>query len=260
MMTITIMSTSTGTSTATRTAIAMTDGRAADGALTNDGLYRLMAWLSPAFPVGAFSYSHGLEAAIERGLVRDRATLETWIAGILAFGAGASDALLFRAAHAATDDAALATVIELGDAWRPSAELAHESAAQGEAFLAAASAAWLLPAIRRCRVVADAIERPVAYAVAVGAATRDLPLETALAAFLQAFAANLVSAGMRLIPLGQTDGQIAIAHLAPAVARAAASACDGALDDLPRRLGGSAALVEILSMQHETQYTRLFRT
>jgi len=257
-MTTTMMS--MGTATTTVTGTTMTDGRAADDALTNDGLYRLMAWLSPAFPVGAFSYSHGLEAAIERGLVRDRPTLETWIAGILEFGAGASDALLFRAAHAATDDAALAAVIELGDAWRPSAELAHESTAQGEAFLTAAAAAWQLPALRQCRSVADALERPVCYAVAVGAATRGLPLETALAAFLQAFAANLISAGVRLIPLGQTDGQIAIAHLAPAVAHAASVACAGTLDDLPRRLGGSAALVEILSMQHETQYTRLFRT
>src|SRR5262249_55233811 len=81
--------------------------------LTSDGLYRLMTWLSPAFPVGAFSYSHGLEAAIERGLVRNRESLERWIAGILEFGAGASDALLFRAAHAAITDKAIGAVIEL---------------------------------------------------------------------------------------------------------------------------------------------------
>jgi urease accessory protein len=232
----------------------------ADDALTADGLYRLMTWLSPAFPVGAFSYSHGLEAAIERGLVKDRATLQTWIAGILEFGVGASDALLFRAAHAAIADRALAQVIELGDAWRGSAELAHESAAQGEAFLTAAYAAWPLPAIRQCRFVADAIGRPVAYAVAVGAATRGLPLEIALGAFLQAMAANLVSAGIRLVPVGQTDGQITIARLAPVVTRAVAAACAGSLDDLPRRLGGAATQVELMSMQHETQYTRLFRT
>ena len=79
-------------------------------------LYRVLAWFSPAFPVGAFSYSHGLEAAIERGLVKDRASLQTWIAGILEFGAGCSDALLFLAAHAAVTDKALAVVIELGDA------------------------------------------------------------------------------------------------------------------------------------------------
>ena len=228
--------------------------------LTGDGLYRLMTWLSPGFPVGAFSYSHGIETAIERGLVADRATLETWITGIIEFGAGASDALLFRAAHAALDDKALAAVIELGHAWRSTAELAHESTAQGDAFLAAAHAAWPLPAIRQCRFVADAIARPVAYAVAVGAATRGLPLEIALGAFLQATSANLVSAGVRLIPLGQTQGQIAIAHLGPVVARAVSAALDGSLDDLPRRLGGAAMLVDLTSMQHETQYTRLFRT
>jgi len=109
-------------------------------------------------------------------------------------------------------------------------------------------------------LVADAIGRPVAYAVAVGAATSGLPLEIALGAFLQAVAANLVSAGVRLIPLGQTQGQIAISHLGPVVARAVASALDGSIDALPRRLGGAAALVDLTSMQHETQYTRLFRT
>ena len=228
--------------------------------LSSDGLYRLMTWLSPSFPVGAFSYSHGLETAIERGLVKDRATLETWIAGILEFGAGASDALLFRAAHAAIHDKAIAAVIELGAAWRGSAELAHESAAQGEAFLTAAYAAWPLPAIWQCRQVADATGQPVAYAVAVGAATRGLPLEIALGAFLQAIAANQVSAGIRLIPLGQTDGQIAIARLAAAVTRAVAAALAGSIDDLPRRLGSAATQVELMSMQHETQYTRLFRT
>jgi urease accessory protein len=228
--------------------------------LSGDGLYRLMTWLSPAFPVGAFSYSHGLETAIERGLVHNRHSLVGWIEGILEFGSGASDALLFRAAHAAIPDKAIGAVIELGAAWRGSAELAHESAAQGEAFLTAAYAAWPLTVIRQCRQVADALGLPVAYAVAVGAATRGLPLEIALGAFLHATAANLVSAGVRLIPLGQTDGQIAIARLAAAVARAAAAACEGTLEDLPRRLGSAASQVELMSMQHETQYTRLFRT
>ncbi len=151
-------------------------------------------------------------------------------------------------------------MIELADAWRGTAELAHESAAQGDAFLVAAYAAWPLPVISQCRHIATAIGRPVAYAVAVGAAARGLPLEIALGAYLHAMIANLVSAGVRLIPLGQTQGQIAIATLSKSVARATEAACAAPLDDLPRRLGGAAALVDISSMQHETQYTRLFRT
>src|SRR5277367_6969236 len=120
--------TTMGTTMAMRPVPIMTTTMAERGApemLTGDGLYRLMTWLSPGFPVGAFSYSHGIETAIERGLVTDRATLEDWIAGILKFGAGASDALLFRAAHEALDDKALAGVIELGQVWRSTAELAH---------------------------------------------------------------------------------------------------------------------------------------
>jgi urease accessory protein len=262
-MAITIITTTTPRTTGTITAIRITATTMTERSteiLTADGLYQLMAWLSPAFPVGGYSYSHGIETAVERGVVNDRETLETWIGGILSFGAGATDALLFRAAHAALSDKEIAHAIELADAWRGSAELAHESAAQGDAFLAAAYKSWPLPVIWQVRFVADAIQRPVAYAVAVGAATRALPLELALGAYLQAMAANLVSAGVRLVPLGQTDGQITIAALASVVARTVATACEGSLDDLTRRLGGAAAQVDLTSMQHETQYTRLFRT
>lgn len=216
-------------------------------------LYRLMAWLSPAFPVGAFSYSHGLEWAVESGRVTDRAGLETWIGGILGFGAGRLDATLFRAAHGLEG---FEDLIERADAWRGSAELAHESAQQGQAFLAAVEASWPEPGLATLRAAAKG--RPIAYPVAVGAAAgfAGIPLEPALAAFLQAFAANLVSAGVRLVPLGQTDGQIAVRNLEGPVAAAVAAALARPL----HRLGGAASLVDLASMNHETQYTRLFRT
>ncbi len=109
-------------------------------------LYRLMAWLSPAYPTGGFSYSHGLEYAVEAGLVTDRATLVDWIGHILRAGAGRVDAMIFRAAYEAADDAArLDEIADLASAFRASAETALESTQQGAAFLAVTRQAWPAP-------------------------------------------------------------------------------------------------------------------
>jgi len=108
-------------------------------------LYRLLAWLSPSFPVGAFSYSHGLEATVAAGTVHDRATLQSWIAAIVSRGSGRIDADIlceaYRAAEAG-DRAALVAANERGCAFRATAELALEAGQQGVAFLNTCLAAW----------------------------------------------------------------------------------------------------------------------
>src|SRR5262245_13465810 len=216
-------------------------------------LARLMLWLSPAFPVGSYSYSHGLEWIVEAGTVRDAATLGGWIEDLLLFGAGRSDAILLAEAWralAAGDGGALARVAELAAALAPSAERRLETMAQGTAFLAATLAAWPRPEL--AELSADG--REVAYPVAVGAAAaaHGLPLvETALA-FSQAFAANLVSAGVRLIPLGQSDGLRVLARLEPMLPGMVVAALAAGLEDI----GGAAITADIASMRHETQYTR----
>ena len=222
-------------------------------------LYRLMAWLSPSYPLGAYSYSHGLEYAVEAGLVRDAEHLVAWIGSILSRGAGRIDAALFAAAWRAAkgdDEAALQAIAEQAAAWRGSAELALESEAQGAAFMAVTRSAWPHPALERLGAARS--DRPIALPVAVGvaAAAHGIALAPALAAYLQAFAANLVSAGIRLIPLGQSAGQRAVAALETVVADAARAATDSGLDDV----GTAALVVDWCSMQHETQYTRLFRS
>ncbi len=225
-------------------------------------LYRLLSWLSPSYPTGAFSYSHGLEYAVETGLVHDRLSLAGWVGEIVRHGAGRLDAALFCAAYraaAAGDDAALAEVAELGAAWRGTAETAEESAAQGAAFLAVTRAAWPDPALDRLARAWDGpVVAPVAVAVACAgsAAGPPIPLPAALAAMLQAFAANLVSAGIRLIPLGQTDGQIALAALADPIAATVERALVTPLDEA----GSASPVIDWTSMRHETQYTRLFRS
>jgi len=227
-------------------------------ALTPSALFRLMAWLSPAFPVGAFSYSSGIEWAVESGDITDEATLQDWLGVMLCEGGGYCDAVLFAQAHRAAlgaDDTMLHDVAELAAAFAPSKERHLETTAQGNAFIEAVRAAWGCATIDRLKRVWDG---PVAYpvAVAVSAAGHGIALEPALAAYLQALAANWVSAGVRLIPLGQTQGLRVVAALEPAVAATARRALGASLDDI----GSSAFRADLASARHETQYTRLFRS
>ena len=221
-------------------------------------LYRLMTWLSPSYPVGAFSYSGGIEFAVENGDITDAATLQSWLATILAHGSAGSDAVLFVHAHraaAAGDGQALRTVAELAAALASSRERHLETTAQGRAFVEATRAAWPCDALDRLAAVWDgAIAYPVA--VAVACAGHGVALEAALPAFVQAATANLVSAGVRLIPLGQTDGQRVLAALEPVIAATADQAKATEFDDI----GSATFRADIGGMRHETQYTRLFRS
>jgi urease accessory protein len=229
--------------------------------ITDPALYRLVSWLSPGFPVGAYAYSHGLEFAVEEGRVSDEASLFQWVGAIITHGTGRSDAILFCAAWQAVegnDIAALSVATTLADVHRGTAELALESSAQGTAFVATVQTCWNSPAFDRWMAVLNETGRPVSYAVAVAvaAAAAGIPVRPALLVYLQAFSANLISAGMRLIPLGQTAGQRAQAALQETVIAAANAALDRALDDI----GFAAPLIDWTSAKHETQYTRLFRS
>jgi urease accessory protein len=220
---------------------------------------RLAAWLSPSFPIGAYAYSHGLERAVEIGAVRDERTLLAWLAELLGFGSGRAEAVLFaRAFDAADDRERLGEVAVLAQALRPSAELALEAECQGRAFLAAVANAWPDARLDAIAEWHDAAALAPVLPVAAGAACRvhGLPRGPALALYLHAFFANLVSAGVRLVPLGQSAGQRVIAALEGAVIAAAEAAEEIPLDEI----GTACPMAEILSMQHETQYTRLFRS
>jgi urease accessory protein len=220
-------------------------------------LYRLLTWLSPAYPVGAYAYSHGLEQAVETGLVRDADGVKRYVAMVLRGGTGLSDAALFAAAHrgAADKDAAeIASLAELAAAWRATAEAALEAAAQGLAFLSVTRASWPHPMLDALAELPDPPSLPVV--VAVAAAAHRIPLAEALLAYLHAIAANLVSAGVRLVPLGQSEGQRILAALESDVAAVRDAALTTRLD----AIGTAAGIIERCSIRHETQYTRLFRS
>ena len=228
--------------------------------------FQLLAWCSPAYPTGAFSYSHGIEWAVERGTVATPEDLVDYITAVLTCGGGWVDAVLFAHAWRATRQpealwqrsarAQLQELAELAAAFRGSAETALESHQQGRAFLEVTRKAWPHPRLEE--FASDLKDLPVAQsvAVAVACAAHGIELAAASHGFVQAIAANLVSAGARLIPLGQTAAQIAMARLASVVSATVARALETSLDDL----GTGAPALDLCSMRHETQYTRLFRS
>lgn len=213
--------------------------------MTSDAVLLLTQWLSPGFPVGAFAYSHGLETAIEHGYVLDGDTLRIWLEDILMHGGGASDVILLAAAFRAESDQ-IAGIDETARAFAASAERLMETVDQGAAFARTVDAIW------QTNLIA------LTYPVAVGRAARlqALPLDLTAQMYLHAFAANLVSAAVRLVPLGQTTGQKVLAGLADDIRQAAAQALTLTLDDLT----STCFAGDIAAMQHETQYSRVFRT
>ena len=219
-------------------------------------LYRLMTWLSPAYPIGTYTYSHGLEAAVTDGFVEDCTSAEAWIRACVTLGAGRNDAIMFAHAWRAekqvssepsetSDLCELDELTELIEALSPSAERLHETSAQGEAFAKVTSTVW------------DG-GGPAPYPIAVGraAARHGIGLEDALTAYLHGFAANLVSAAVRLVPLGQVQGQSIMAALMEDLLATARETKAAGLHDL----GGLTLASDIASIRHETQDVRLFRT
>jgi urease accessory protein len=241
-----------------RVAIIMTDEQYR---LPSPALLRMQSWLSPAFPTGSYSYSHGLEWAVEAGHVHDRKSLVDWLEADLCYGSGRNEAIFFSQAwhRAVADDRAkLFEVAELAGAFRGTSEFALESSQQGAACSATLRQVWpdcvldWLSEILRERQVQPAL----AVVLGVALAQEEIQVNLALPAFLQSYIANLVTAGVRLIPLGQTDGQLAIAELEAAVQAASTQVENCTIDDL----GSAAFMVDLASMAHETQYTRLFRS
>ena len=221
-------------------------------------LYRLMTWLSPAYPVGAFSYSSGIEWAVEAGDIGGAETLCRWIEAMLSAGAGMSDGIFFSHAYRAVaggEDAALVEIAELAAAFVPTRERFLETTAMGRAFLEVTQAAWPCAAFASLQRLWTG---PVAYPIGVATASsgHGVPLGPALHGFLTAVSSNWVSAGIRLIPLGHTDGQRIMKALEPTVTATANRALTARLDEL----GSAVFRTDIASAKHETQYTRLFRS
>jgi urease accessory protein len=224
-------------------------------------LLRLQGWLSPAFPTGSYSYSYSVEWAVEAGHVQDRKSLVDWLEADLSYGSGRNEAIFFSEAwrYAMDDDRAkLYEIAELAAAFRGSSEFALESSQQGAACLATLRRVWPDRLLDWLSEILSKRHIQPTFSVVLGirSARQDIPVSLALPAFLQSYIANLVTAGVRLIPLGQTDGQAALLELEERVLAASAQAKRATIEDL----GSAAFMVDLASIEHETQYTRLFRS
>ncbi len=214
-------------------------------ALAPEDLLILTQWLSPAYPVGAFAYSHGLEQAVADGQITDCASAEAWITGVLRHGAPVMDVALMAASYQADSDD-LFEIDALSRALAPSEERLLETVQQGASFANITATIWQ----------GDLPE--MTYPVAIGRAAQLqgialLPLATM---FLHGFAANLISAAIRIVPLGQTDGQAALARLSRLCPELAQTAVQTNLSEI----GSSSFAADIASMRHETLYSRIFRS
>ena len=227
--------------------------------MEGDALYRLMTWLSPAYPIGAFCHSSGLEWAVEAQWVTGRASTQSWVEAWLDHGSGWNDIVLFTYAYraaAAQSRERLDAVAALAEVTHPSAERRLEQLSQGAAFRRMALDSGAAPAF----FVSAVGEMSYPVVVAAMAAGHAIDFSSALTAIIHAAAGNLVSAAQRLVPLGQTDAQIIFEGLRPAVAATVARAAALEDGDPFDALGGASLLADLASILHETQYTRLFRT
>ena len=208
----------------------------------------LSALFSPSFPIGAFSYSHGLEAAIAASLVVDTETAEKWIKTCLMSGSGRNDAIIFAHAWRAEPDKR-EKLNELAFALCASAERDQETRELGASFRDIAA---------RVYQVSVTNEQSVAYPVMAGIATRQLHCELLLSLvfFLQSFVNNLISVSVRAVPLGQSEGQRILYRLIPWIEQLANETIYTSLD----QIGGHAFLADHMAIKHETMETRIYRT
>ena len=213
-------------------------------------LYRLMSWLSPSFPIGGYTYSHGLEYAVDAVLVHDGASLEHWVEEILRHGTGRVDAIMFAAGYRARV-CELAELVQLASAMRGTSELGRESMQQGRAFVAALEKSWTADLSAYATT-----QLPYSIAVAFTCRANCIPLDMGLAAYLHAYVSGIVSAGVRLIPVGQSEGQRILANLGNAVEEVVEEALHTPMSDI----GTPTPMLDWVSMQHENQHTRLFRS
>ena len=224
-------------------------------------LLRQQSWLSPAFPTGSYSYSHGIEWAVEAGHIHDRKSLVDWLEADLCYGSGRNEAIFFTEAWrcaAENDCEKLLDVAELAAVFRGTSEFALETSQQAASCLATLRRVWPDPRLETLSELLSEHRIAPVLSVVLGlrSATQHIPATLALPAFLQSCLANLVTAGVRLVPLGQTDGQLALAELEPAVLAVAAQAGCATINDL----GSAGFMIDLASASHETQYTRLFRS
>jgi urease accessory protein len=210
---------------------------------TDSKLITVMQWLSPAFPIGGFAYSHGLEWAINKGYVSNREELQKWVSDLLEYGSLKNDAILIKLVLKGSDPK---EINEIAMALCPANERLSETQLQGSAFCKIMREVWSLEI--------DDLTLPIALALA--AKNENIDQNLVVPAYLHSFCSNLISVAMRLIPIGQTDGQKTLRELSPLISDSVRAVAKSDKDDL----GSACFLSDVSAMQHEYLQPRVFKT
>ena len=210
---------------------------------TDSKLITVMQWLSPAFPIGGFAYSHGLEWAINKGYVSNREELQKWVSDLLEYGSLKNDAILIKLVLQGSDPK---EINDLALALCSASERLSETQLQGGAFCKIMREVWSLEI--------DELTLPIALALA--AKNENIDQNLVVPAYLHSFCSNLISVAMRLIPIGQTDGQKTLRELSPLISDSVRAVAKSDKDDL----GSACFLSDVSAMQHEYLQPRVFKT
>ena len=203
----------------------------------------VMQWMSPAFPIGAFAYSHGLEWAIDKGHVKNGEKLQKWITDLLEYGSLRTDAISISLILRGHD---FKKMNELSMALCPARERLLETKLQGSAFAKIIEDVWQQ----------DIGELSLPVAVALAAKNESIEQDLILPAYLQAFCSNLISVAIRLIPIGQTEGQRIMFELSSTISDLVQSASESEIDDL----NSACFFSDVSAMEHEHLQPRIFKT
>ncbi|MCD8489627.1 MAG: urease accessory protein UreF [Desertifilum sp.] len=221
-----------------------------------DKLLYLLQLASPALPIGAYSYSEGLEILVEQGVICNESQLQEWMEQSLSYGSVRLEAAIaLRAIHATIkgDRQALDYWNNWSTATKETSELRAASWQMGRSL-----SRLLIDIQPQIADIFQACKRDCNYSIAYGiaAAYWEIPPDAAIVAYLQSWATNLMTAGVKLIPLGQTTGQQLLLNLHPTLLRVTPEILMLADEELSSFSWG----LSLASMAHETQYTRLFRS
>lgn len=224
-------------------------------------ILELLQLSSPALPLGAYSYSEGLETLVEQGIIYNDKTLEDWLTQELIYGAIRLEAAIMLRGYRCINKPDL-TQLNHWNQWlsaaRESLELREQSWQMGNSLsrlLLELNKVKEIPILEKC---IKAIDKPYNYAVMFGIAAANWQIEEnyAILGYLQSWASNLMTAGIKLIPLGQTAGQKILLKLHPIIIKSTEEIFALSDDNLVSCNWG----LGLASMAHETQYTRLFRS
>jgi len=218
-----------------------------------NALLRLLQLSSPSLPIGAYAYSQGIESAVHSQIICDEMTALDWLNSVLINGLASNDLALITHAYQSWQDSDLDSITELSQlslAIRETSELKEEDRHLAKALLRLAEPLGLEYPVE----IKTSASYPVVYAYFIH--NWSISLEDALLAFAWSWLENQIAAMIKLVPLGQTQGQ----KLLLAMDKSLSTAVKKSLTVPVSRIGSSLPNLAILSSQHEIQYSRLFRS